>query len=269
MTRLQKTFSSAALSGLLLTGCGTQEDEDAQWQSSHEIDVTLMFTSTVSITKSDSWPQTTTWASDHPTCGTHRWHVSWTGTHQYTTGNQLSRTATSEECGVWARVYYDNKGHTSWNAPSANTIDSRSISMPSSHTVLAGSGATLVIPGAHGARHCGGAGTTEFEVKTHDNKWSPVPNTTNKQVWTNVSPTPGSETYRVRCSYPGIPTHYSNEIKITWTSTWCGDGTCNADESPRTCPADCPGCGDGYCNSDEATWCAEDCPLCDDKGNCW
>lgn len=54
----------------------------------------------------------------------------------------------------------------------------------------------------------------------------------------------------------------------------CGDGECNGDETPATCPADCeepPRCGDGECNGDE-TWrtCPADCeepPRCGD-GKC-
>jgi hypothetical protein len=46
----------------------------------------------------------------------------------------------------------------------------------------------------------------------------------------------------------------------------CGDGTCDADEDPSTCPADCPAvCGDGLCSDGEsAEGCPEDCEiLCD------
>ncbi len=49
----------------------------------------------------------------------------------------------------------------------------------------------------------------------------------------------------------------------------CGDGACNADETPATCAADCvaggPVCGDGTCNGTETPMnCASDCgtPAC-------
>lgn len=59
----------------------------------------------------------------------------------------------------------------------------------------------------------------------------------------------------------------------------CGDGTCDATESPSSCPADCgqnesdtsfaaPGCGDALCGSGESpTNCAFDCapPTCGDN----
>jgi V8-like Glu-specific endopeptidase len=53
----------------------------------------------------------------------------------------------------------------------------------------------------------------------------------------------------------------------------CGDGECNGDETPVTCPADCeepPRCGDGKCNGAETkNNCPQDCgyPCGDNKCN--
>lgn len=46
----------------------------------------------------------------------------------------------------------------------------------------------------------------------------------------------------------------------------CGDGTCAADESARTCPADCPAvCGDDRCTPSESpSSCPADCGTCGD-----
>lgn len=46
----------------------------------------------------------------------------------------------------------------------------------------------------------------------------------------------------------------------------CGDGVCDVDESPASCPQDCPTsgpyCGDGVCDNGEThTTCAADCPA--------
>ena len=46
----------------------------------------------------------------------------------------------------------------------------------------------------------------------------------------------------------------------------CGDGKCNAGESPATCPMDCS-CGDGRCALSEVGLCAQDCGSCGD-GKC-
>ena len=49
---------------------------------------------------------------------------------------------------------------------------------------------------------------------------------------------------------------------------WCGDGTCNGDETPSTCVEDCTWCGDGTCNGDETpSTCQEDCAECT-SGTC-
>jgi hypothetical protein len=41
----------------------------------------------------------------------------------------------------------------------------------------------------------------------------------------------------------------------------CGDRLCSHDETPETCPRDCPGCGDGMCQGSETPeTCAYDCP---------
>ena len=47
----------------------------------------------------------------------------------------------------------------------------------------------------------------------------------------------------------------------------CGDGVCECEEDPDTCPEDCeaciPTCGDGVCECDETYGiCPEDCPAC-------
>jgi hypothetical protein len=44
----------------------------------------------------------------------------------------------------------------------------------------------------------------------------------------------------------------------------CGDGVCNGDKTPATCPADCAWCGDGACNGNETSFtCPGDCaPTC-------
>ena len=54
----------------------------------------------------------------------------------------------------------------------------------------------------------------------------------------------------------------------------CGDGTCNANESPFNCPVDCPAsaCGNGVCESGESpSSCPSDCgpppPVCG-NGQC-
>ncbi|TKD13040.1 hypothetical protein [Polyangium fumosum] len=48
----------------------------------------------------------------------------------------------------------------------------------------------------------------------------------------------------------------------------CGDGACNSDETPSSCPSDCK-CGDGLCNGSE--WCgscSQDCGGCCGNGVC-
>jgi len=54
---------------------------------------------------------------------------------------------------------------------------------------------------------------------------------------------------------------------------YCGDGTCNGDETEASCSADCgssdPYCGDGACNGQETkVSCSEDCgaDTCEDNG---
>ncbi|MFH2006571.1 MAG: DUF4215 domain-containing protein [bacterium] len=44
------------------------------------------------------------------------------------------------------------------------------------------------------------------------------------------------------------------------TSSFCGDGTCDAGEDPTNCPQDCGGCGNGVCEAGETTvGCPGDC----------
>ena len=52
---------------------------------------------------------------------------------------------------------------------------------------------------------------------------------------------------------------------------WCGDGECNGDENPDSCPDDCQGggeadCGNGICEGYEEFYCEEDCKK-DSCGN--
>jgi len=52
----------------------------------------------------------------------------------------------------------------------------------------------------------------------------------------------------------------------------CGDGICDADETPQTCAFDCEICVvDGVCDGEwgeDRVTCPDDCPLCNDDGVC-
>jgi len=52
----------------------------------------------------------------------------------------------------------------------------------------------------------------------------------------------------------------------------CGDGLCEGDEAPHSCPADCPICNnDGVCTveaGENGSNCPADCPLCVVDGHC-
>ncbi len=57
------------------------------------------------------------------------------------------------------------------------------------------------------------------------------------------------------------------EVGVCAADCACGDNVCAPPaESPRTCPADCPGaCGDGWCTgAEDARSCAKDCGACAD-----
>lgn len=44
---------------------------------------------------------------------------------------------------------------------------------------------------------------------------------------------------------------------------YCGNGTCDWNETPSSCLADCGYCGDGICSSTEDRWsCWSDCESC-------
>jgi uncharacterized repeat protein (TIGR02543 family) len=70
---------------------------------------------------------------------------------------------------------------------------------------------------------------------------------------------------------PRKDTNVTGDITVTATfSLSCGNGTCEADETAQSCPADCDAnCGDGYCSHEEtAANCPADCdPVCGD-GQC-
>lgn len=71
--------------------------------------------------------------------------------------------------------------------------------------------------------------------------------------------------YWVECTNT-CPTNYVlNDATCECEATlYCGDGTCNGQETTSSCPADChPAvyCGDGQCNNGEtSSTCAQDCP---------
>ena len=246
MKCLQKSLGSVALPGLLLVGCGVQEAEVLE-QATQEME--LMSTSFVSVQVTGAWPKTATWTSDHPSCGSHSWNVSWASSPQSTSGNQITRSPTSEACGIWAGVAVDAYGHTSSNAPSTNVIDSRSISMQSSHTVPVGSAPSLTVPTPHRTRHCGSAGSFIFQVYNQSQGvWYDVAQSQNVSPWRPTAPTPGYEIYRVKCTYPGVTAHYSNNITVTWTSS-----------DPNSCNGYCEGSAPGGCYCDSACECMGDC----------
>ncbi|MFH1450709.1 MAG: DUF1554 domain-containing protein, partial [archaeon] len=64
----------------------------------------------------------------------------------------------------------------------------------------------------------------------------------------------------------------SDGICVPLPETYCGDGTCNADEDCNTCESDCGACisfcGDGTCDADEdCNTCSGDCGLCENATN--
>ena len=95
------------------------------------------------------------------------------------------------------------------------------------------------------------------------------------------------QTCTATCAWPawnGVPVScstniycvaYSNGVycdtggtPIAKTCSACGNGTCNAGETPASCAVDC-GCGNGICDNGESLWsCPYDCSYCGD-GYCY
>jgi len=70
---------------------------------------------------------------------------------------------------------------------------------------------------------------------------------------------------------PRKDTNVTGNITVTATfSLSCGNGTCEADETAQSCPADCDAdCGDGYCTHDETVLsCPDDCAANCGDGYC-
>ncbi len=71
------------------------------------------------------------------------------------------------------------------------------------------------------------------------------------------------------CLHASDPGGNDSEAQTSDEPTPCGDGTCDADETPASCPADCepappPNCGDARVDADEeCDSVAEDTPACD------
>jgi Zn-dependent metalloprotease len=77
---------------------------------------------------------------------------------------------------------------------------------------------------------------------------------------------PGDD-YRVQLISKLSPSisDFSDAFSISDEGPWCGDGTCNGDETPVSCPVDCGSCGDGICAGDETPIsCPVDCGSCGD-----
>lgn len=251
------------LSFMSCIGAPDTDDEGSLGEASlaFTIDNTMISVSE-SPANMNLWPKTVTWCvgAGHEAHGPFYWKVSWSGSLLTTPSNCISYPASFESCGLYAMLDHDSWGHTGdTNNPKYYSVfdhrDPITIS-PSSYSREVGQSVALMAPAPHCARHCDGAGTTVWQVKSVNNAWSDIAPSQNLCTWSTSSPTAGIETYRLKSMHQGYLS-YSNEIVVTWSpsvSTCHAEVTCpngstvSCDGAPGTCKtstyaATCPPSG--------------------------
>ena len=179
-------------------------------------------------------------------------------------------------CGVWSITGYELIGDQQFITDDSNTQPiyyNSDVNLDESTCTISGSWSVS------DWGDCSGSGTFSFNgfVEWINNPW--MNNAVVASCHTNANPE-----ITLSCGNGAYPTTmgaisggadvYISSLSVDFyldysPIAYCGDGTCDDDETQYTCPSDCgipipdPYCGDGVCNGDETcSTCEIDCGAC-------
>lgn len=214
-----------------------QQEERAALAAAGEASAAASTISLTATTNAPSWPRQIHYAGDHAHAP-YFWETSWAGMTTTSTTAIDAAPLSSETCNVWARVVQDSPPsglpHSSGTA-TVNAIDVRSpfSASPASQSVPVNGTAYLSVPGPHAGHHCDGQGSFSWEILNQSTgTWSAISGSTNLNPASVASPTPGSETYRIRCNHPE-GTHYSSPMTVSWVSAPSCSLSCEETSYPQ------------------------------------